>query len=565
MEIRIKKTNKKINLTKSNFVSRGGEGKIFAKNGVAYKIYDDKKKMIPFSKIQELSRISDPNVIKPENILTNKSGEKIGYSMKYVANTYLLCQIFAKSFRNRHNISNKTVLNLIQKMQSTISHIHSKDILIVDLNEMNFLIDKSFKEIYFIDVDSYQTHNFPATAIMESIRDWSSPNFNQLTDWFSFGIISFHMFCLIHPFKGKHPSLKGLEERMMANIPVFHKDVRYPKSCLSFDVIPQSYKNWYKAMFHEGKRLPPPIDIVEAIIIVQPIQTIIGNEQFDIKETFDYKDEIYEYISVDGIRIAKVRDGNIFVNQKLEFNTNYSYISISPRSNHIICCGIDVSEGLGDGKLRVFNITESKELSCSINAEEIMDYEGRVFIKNKSTISEIDFVETPNNTQVTCVVVANVLEKATKFFHGGVIQNILGSFFISLFPERKNHYQIKMDELNGYQIIEAKYENKVLIIIGSKKGKYDKFIFKFNENYSSYSLRKVENISYVGINFTVLDNGIVVHINEQEEVEVFSNKKDSSKIKIIDNNVINGDMKLYKDGTQVLFSKGNKMYRLKMK
>ena len=559
MKVIVKGSNKTVDLDKNSFLASGGEGSIYVRRGTAYKIYSQPKKMIPYAKIKELSVIKNTNVITPNKIVLNSRNKAIGYTMKHINKTYALCQIFPKGFRDRENLENPTVLDLIRKMQSTIADIHKNKILIVDLNEMNFLVDKKFQDIYFIDVDSYQTENFPATAIMESIRDRHSSTFSELTDWFSFGIVSFQMFAGIHPFKGKHPSLRGLDERMLANIPVFHKDVRYPKSCLSFDVIPQTYKNWYKAMFSEGKRLLPPEDIVEAIIIVQPVQTILGNENFDIKEIFDYKNKIIKYISVDGTRVSKTSNGNVFIDRKLGVNTSNSYISITPRLNHIVCCGIENEE------LKAFDVTENKELNCTIAAEEIMDFNGRVFVKNKSTILEIDFVEFPNNIQITGVVIANVLENSSSFFEGGVIQNILGSYIVSLFPERNTHYQLKIDELNEYKIIEAKYDNKVLIVIGSKKGKYDKFIFRFDENYSSYTLRKVSNVPYMGINFIVLDNGITVHINEQEEIEIFSNKKDSTHVKVINSDIINGDMKLYKDGVQVLFSKGKKLYRFKMK
>jgi len=103
------------------------------------------------------------------------------------------------------------------------------------------------------------------------------------------------------------------------------------------------------------------------------------------------------------------------------------------------------------------------------------------------------------------------------------------------------------------------------MVIASKKGKYDKFILKFDDKFSSYSLRKVDDISYVGINFAVLDNGLVVHINENEELEIFSNKKDSGTVKVIDHDIIQGDMKLFSDGVQVMFSKGKKLYKLRMK
>jgi len=200
-----------------------------------------------------------------------------------------------------------------------------------------------------------------------------------------------------------------------------------------------------------------------------------------------------------------------------------------------------------------------------IKADDIMSYKDRIYIKNKDMISEIKFIEMGNNIHAVPGHIGNVMENATKLYDGVIIQNILGSFVASVFPTTGVHYQIQCPEFQGYQIIDAKYRDNVLIVIASKKGKYDKFILRFDDKFSSYSMRKVDDISYHGINFTVLANGIVIHINESEELEIFSNKKDSKTIKIIDSPVISGDMKLFSDGMQTVFAKEEKLYRLKMK
>jgi hypothetical protein len=500
-------------------------------------------------------------VIKPEKIVLNKNQKPIGYTMRHVSDTYAMCQIFPKAFRDRTGMDTDTVLKLVQKTQNIIADIHkTKGMLMVDGNEMNYLVDKKLKEVYFIDVDSYQTANFPATAIMESIRDWHNPTFSQLTDWFSFAVVSFQMFIGIHPFKGKHKSIKGMKDRMLANVPVFHKDVRFPKVCLPFDVIPQVYKDWYKALFFEGKRLPPPQGLVQNIIIPVMIQTIVGNEDFEISEMFEYNSNVIRFLSVDGTRVTSTSKG-IYVNNKLSpiKDVKNAHIAITPLTSQV------VSVKIIDGNLSMSNLTGGGSPEGQISAEDVMSYKGRVFIKNRDLLSELEFVEMGKNVHVVPKHVANVMENATKLFDGVVVQNVLGSFMASIFPSAGMHYQVQCPEFQGYQIIDAKYESNVLVVIGSKKGKYDKFILKFDEKFSTYSLRKVDDISYSGINFAVLENGIVVHINDNEEVEIFSNKKDANKVKVVDSSVISGDMRLFSDGVRVAFSKGRKMYRLKMK
>ena len=94
MEVFVKGKKDKISLNKNHFVSQGGEGSIYARRGVVYKIYTNPKSMIPFAKMQELSSISNINVIKPEKIVLDKRQKPVGYTMRHVSNTYALCQIF---------------------------------------------------------------------------------------------------------------------------------------------------------------------------------------------------------------------------------------------------------------------------------------------------------------------------------------------------------------------------------------------------------------------------------------------------------------------------------------
>jgi serine/threonine protein kinase len=228
-----------INLTNQDFIAAGGQGSVYGKSGTAYKIYNDPKHMLPVSKIQELSVLKIKNIIKPEDIILNDKNQAIGYTMPLVKNTYSLCQLFPKAFRQRENLDHRTMFELIKKLQDIIKHCHENKILVVDCNELNFLSDENFEEIYAIDTDSYQTPSFPATAIMDSIKDIHSPNiFNEGTDWFSFAILSMNLFVGIHPYKGKHPKYKDMDARKLKNISVLNKEVSIPPVCYDFSIIP---------------------------------------------------------------------------------------------------------------------------------------------------------------------------------------------------------------------------------------------------------------------------------------------------------------------------------------
>lgn len=90
-------------------------------------------------------------------------------------------------------------------------------------------------------------------------------------------------------------------------------------------------------------------------------------------------------------------------------------------------------------------------------------------------------------------------------------------------------------------------------------------ILRFDDKFENYVIKKQENITFSGINFTVLDSEICVSINPQEQIEIFSNTINSQSVKLIDDPIIKGDMILYKNGTKVIVANDKKLYSFKMK
>lgn len=550
-----------IQLGKADFVNNGGQANVYARGRTAYKIYAKPSDMIPGSKINELSVLSDLDIIKPQEIITTGvNNTPVGYTMRYIKDSYALCQLFTMSFKNRYGVTTDTVLNLIKRMQNSIQHIHDNNILVVDPNEMNFLVDKKFDHVFLIDVDSYQTAHYPATVIMESIRDYHTKLFNKNSDWFSFGIVTFQLFTGIHPYKGKHASIKDLSARMKQNISVFNSQVSIPSICPPFSSIPQSYRDWYKAIFEDGKRLPPPFVAVVASQITMKPQKTLTSIAFDIKEIQKFPTQILSYDSFFGKSVVITQQG-LFVNGKERIGHKTSMlIGTTPKFNHIVGARIE------NKKLQIHDFDTNTEMLCDISGSDIMCHEGRIYVKNDLDLYEIQFIEFSDiNIKISPRTVANVMKKATTLFDGVVLQNILGSFYACICPSWGTSYQVHLKELLGYRIVDAKYDNRILFVVGYKDSKYDKFIFRLSVNFESYDVRVINDISRTNeTNFTVSEKGICVHLNENEELELFFNKMGVHDIKVTDDPSIKG-IRLFKDGNQIIFAKENTLYSLTTK
>lgn len=552
-----------VRLGKSDFKAQGGEGSIYLKGANAYKIYTDPARAIPPAKILELSALTLPNIIRPLDVVLDTKNRPVGYSMRSVGRSYALCQLFPKAFRQRNNLTPELSLGLVRKLQAGVGHVHAKAILIVDLNEMNFLVAEDFAEIFFIDVDSYQTPSFPATALMESVRDRHAQRLTTGSDWFSFAVVSFQMFVGIHPYKGNYPPLQGLPDkekkldaRMRANVSVLRPEVSVPASCLPFSVIPPAYLDWYRAVFEEGKRLPPPDNTQPALTLAAPQPSrAVGSSHFEFTEVREFDAGIIWH---DGL-ITMTQKSIYFQGEHFPKPQADVLVTTTPRLGHLVAAYMNGAAPC------IRDLTAARDLDLGIEGEEIMLSEGQFYVKQREQIFAIEFIELKGGILLGIKPVANVMIKSTRMFQGLAIQNLLGAYYASIFPSPGVCHQVRLSELDRYQILDARLCRNVLMVVGAHGGQYDKLIFRFGKDFSDYDSRLAPDVSSTDLNFTVLDTGVVLHLNDEGALEVFSNLRGASGIRTFQDPSVRGDDRLFHTGGQALTARGNKLYKFTMR
>lgn len=532
--------SKRINLTNNDFVSEGGEGRVFAKGSILYKLFH--KKPIPQQKIIDLSELTSKNIMNPLDPIYDQNKKYIGFSMTKAPESVILCQLFTNTFWNKHNINTKTIVKLVKNLQDTISIIHKKNCLIVDANEFNFLVD-SYNHIdpYFIDVDSYQTKNYPATAIMDSIRDWSTKSFSELTDWFSFAILACQLFIGIHPFKGKHPKFpkKDLKSRMLGNISVFNAETRIPASTRDFSHIPAHYKDWFIDMFENGNRSLPPSEFGILKITTKQIKIIEGKEGIIINLIKEYQNNITNFYS------NGFNDVVVCNNEYVVFVEN-SAIKVSISGNKLI--------------------VHDSTISTNINSNKLFVSGNMLFSVYKDKVTEISIKKVGSKLIAGAKTTWNILPYASKILDGFVYQDILGVPHLSFFYNnngKANHWITSIPELKGYKIVDGKYENRVCIIIAHKDGKYHEFILKIDKGFFNYSCSITKDVDNQEINITVLPKGLAI-ILDDKKLRLFTNDMNSDKEKIIEDGSLNSNMRICHSGDNVRFFIDNKLYSMRM-
>ena len=551
----------KVSLDDRNYLASGGEGQIFVKDDIVYKIFHDKADVISAGKVKGLSRIKCDNVLRPQHFVYDK-GVPIGYTMDFKKNTSPLCKLFTKAFKQRNNISNEDITNLVEKMQDTVECIHAANCLIVDLNELNILVNKDFTIPYFIDCDSYAVlPDYPATAIMESIRDYQikDNNWTEDSDWYSFAILSFFLWIGCHPYRGYHPKYgpNDWKLRMEKGASVFDKDAKVPAVCNDLGIIPASHLEWFKKVFGENKRCQPPaISDIAAVMVSMP-------------QTFN----IY---NVNGVFMVDILDT---CPETIIDVFNYMGINYMIGSNHIYKGKAQLpNEIVGSDKVLLCETNSPYPVVCKLNGgtmyiEELsgniignistngMIYRnGCIYTAYRGKLIENSFITFGNKVVHSTRVAANVLDLSTQFFDGVIFQDLLGKKHITLPFEKGKCSVIHTKELDGYRILDARSERNVCGVMAEKGGTYHCFVFTFNSDYTSYTLRVTKDVPYSEINLTVLPNGIAVMVNNGD-AEIF---KDSN-VKVIDNPPFNATTKLYNYSGSACYIDGKEIKSVKMK
>lgn len=558
-------------IRESDYKASGGEGVLYRANTTIIKLYHDpdkmKKEQMP-EKLKLLSAIRHEYIVSPRGLVYDPAKKPLGFYMDYVE-AEPLPRVFTNDFRQRENFGNEETKRLVERMRETVSFAHKNNALLVDANEMNWLAvlnGKGGPEPRIIDVDSWSLGKWPAKVIMPSIRDWHASSFSQLTDWFSWGIVTFQIFTGIHPYKGKlggyNPS--EMERRMKENASVFANGIRLPSAVRDFSQIPPALLSWYNAVFQHGERALPPSIFAAGPASAYPAKTLHVTAMPTGSLIFE---KIFEKTNDPVIRIwpsgvCLLSSGKLYdLGRKREIGvaTSGSSEVVKTPTGWIVA---DKAGSKYDFSFINGTSLKREALSLALEADGIVRYCERLFLIGARGITEIKFIDlgkpiiSPGNTWGAKI-------NSTKWFDGIGVEDAFGSKFIILPFGEDSCAHIRAPELDGLKIIDAKAGYRFAVISAlNKKGEYKRIEFAFTREYNSYEATTTDADS-AGINIAILPKGVVAEVIEDGELGI--SVPSARKINKVTDKYISTDMRLANWEDIVLYIQNGAVWKMKMK
>ena len=562
-----------VTLTDKNYKAAGGEAAIYVANGMAYKLYHDPAhKQLPLNKMKELAAIQNSQVVVPQELIFDpKDGKPLGYTTRYVDDVEPLLKLFTKTFKDDNNVDFQMINRLVKDIQVVVNDVHKAQCLIVDLNELNILVEIKPSRVtpWFIDTDSYSTPSFKATAIMDSVRDRRVTVYDSKgvmhynpdigSDWFSWSVLAFWLYTNIHPYRGRHKNYKPNEKakQMDDGISVFHPGVGVPPCVNDFKVIPPRHLDYFKRVFLNDERGVPPLpDSSAPLLVPTQIITIKGTDKLSVQEIAAYADHIMAITSIMGVYYVATKT-HIYANTKEIGRHNAKKVLLVSASDGTL---VTAQQSLSN-KIEFRILTQADPVGTA-QSNEMFARNNAIYTISKGKLIENSFTAFGNKMVHRSKEVENVSTTSAKMYNGCIIQDLLGKMYLTLPYKLGSCFSKHIPQLDGYRIVDAKAEKNIVVVVGEKKGKFDRIIIIFNKSFDTCDVRKVEDIAYDTINFTVMDNGLCVLLASDTELELFAT---AAQAETLTDPPFDATMRLFSTSDGIFFVNGNSFHQLKRK
>lgn len=247
-----------VELLPSTFVAEGGEARIHAVADLAYKVFKDPARVPEAGRLVALARLGVEGPILPCADVFDLQGQRIGFTLPFLDGWSPIVRLFSPAYQRREGVSGQQIAALLARLREQVENVHQRGVVIADLSELNVLVRPDHGAVALIDTDSWGIERFAPRALSESIRDRHASAPSQQTDWLAYAILAFQVMVGIHPFRGRHPTLRSLDARMSAEVSVLHPSVVVPPM-VDTSALPDAWRTWFERVFHHRHRGPPPV------------------------------------------------------------------------------------------------------------------------------------------------------------------------------------------------------------------------------------------------------------------------------------------------------------------
>ncbi|MCB9684435.1 MAG: hypothetical protein H6738_05490 [Alphaproteobacteria bacterium] len=505
-----------VDLPQDSFVAAGGEGTVHAVGDVAYKLFTTP---VDEGRLRALIALSVRGAVLPRALIRDATGAVVGHTMDWVPRATPLSRALSRAWRDREGFGPDQALAAVQQLREIVREVHAAGALVVDLHEGNVLLDQR-REPVLIDVSSWQLPGWPATAIQDAVRDRHATGFDRGTDWFAFAVTTLQLLLGVHPYRGTHPTVKGLDQRMVRRLSVLRPEVRLPPVAWPTDVVPPRWLEWYRAVLDGTERSAPPSGGSGGTGWT-PSPVLLGRKLV-LTPILTAPSTLRQVVEVGGTTAALV-DGAI-VTARGVFAGPWEAVLVSAEGA--------VVGAWREGRVLRLREVDGRNLPVTLHADAIAPLGSALIAVSGPRLVQLDLragLALPR-------VLATVLPHATQLFDGLAAQDLLGSMHLLLLSPGRCDVR-RVAELDGWTILDARHAGGVAAVLARRDGRTDRFVFRFGPR--GYELRRTEDVDGADLDLVVLPTGVAV-LRIDGRLEIFRVRPGDDDLRLVEDAGLSG-------------------------
>ncbi len=437
-----------------------------------------------------------------------------------------------------------------------VAAVHAAGVLVVDLSDVNVLVETSSLRPALIDCDSWQTPGHPATAITPAITDpLAAGCWSEGSDWFSFAVLAFSLLTGIHPFRGKHPTVKGLPARMKAGISVFDPAVRLPRACLPVASIPNPWRDWLHATLHQGRRTPPPMGGGGLRLGTRTAPRAVA-AALRMHELSRAAHDVRAVLESRG-RLVIHAGSEVQVDGEVRLTTTVPVALAMSTGGHPVVAWIDA------GRLHLYDLDRGRTIACQAAARQLCSVRGTLYVACGETIARVELLDVGRTLVAGLRPCVQVAPNASRLWRGCVIQQLLGTTTVSLLSG-SGAAQVRVAALDGLHIVDAVADRDVMVVVARRGPEYVRLVLRLSSGHAQVLHRCGDQPAHAA-QLVTLDTGVCVSLDAEEHLQLFVRDPARSTVRTLEDPAIGGDWLLYPGDGRLLVAAGPRLYEVSMR
>jgi len=559
-----------VTIRESDHLATGGGGTVYRLGDTAIKILHDPHDL-NVDVIRIMARLSHPHILFPKLVFDERGQNPIGVWMRF-SHGEPLSRVFTNDWRSRAGFEDKHAHILVDRIFGVANFAHKEDFWLVDFNELGMGVifnrmrgDDTAPDVYDVDPWVYKGR-VPATVkVMPSIQDPHN-SVGIKADIFALAINAFQVYTGIHPYKGGLDGYKPneMQRRMKENKSVFEPGIRLNTAVRNFSCIPPRLLGWFEGVFQNGERSVPPSPFEKGgvaktaraqRVIVTATGTLIYEKLF--ADALDYATRVYR-CGVALLRSGKMID--LATKKQIAKVTSHEAEVVDVQTGWVI---YDKSEN--DFKFKYVDRTslQEQQLPLTLKGYGVVTYESRMFLVTDQGLTELTLRVFSARAILTPGQNWGVMVNSTRWFDGVGVMDAMGAMFL-IAPFGTNAVaQVRVKELDGLRIVNAKAGNRFVVLITvDKNGDYQKIELTFDKDYKTYQVWQAQS-DIAELNMALLPKGVGATIVRDGELVIFV-PTNGTVNKVSDKDVTT-TMILGNWGDRVVYTRDGAVWSIRMK